>query len=50
MKRNLVCKTSITIDADGSKVWKAITTPHLIKKYLFATTTIRLERRKRDYL
>lgn len=38
MKKNLVCETSITIDADVSKVWKAITTPRLIKKYLFGTT------------
>lgn len=37
MKKNLVCETSITIDADASKVWKAITTPRLIKKYLFGT-------------
>lgn len=39
MKKNLVCETSITIDADASKVWKAITTPRLIKKYLFGTDT-----------
>ena len=37
MKWNLVCETPITIDADASKVWKAITTPRLIKKYLFGT-------------
>ena len=37
MKNNLVCETSITIGADVSKVWKAITTPRLIKKYLFGT-------------
>lgn len=38
MEKNLVCETSITIDADASKVWKAITTPRLIKKYLYGTT------------
>lgn len=38
MKKNLVCETSITIDADASKVWRAITTPRFIKKYLFGTT------------
>ena len=38
MKKNLVCETSITIDADASKVWKTITTPRFIKKYLFGTT------------
>lgn len=37
MKKNFVCETSITIDADTSQVWKAITTPRLIKKYLFGT-------------
>lgn len=38
MKENLVCEASITIDADLSKVWKAITIPSLIRKYLFGTT------------
>lgn len=38
MEKNLVSETSITIDAGASKVWKAITTPRLIKKYLFGTT------------
>lgn len=37
MIKNLVCETSITIDADASEVWKGITTPRLIKKYLFGT-------------
>lgn len=37
MKKNLVCETSITIDADASEVWKTITIPRLIKKYLFGT-------------
>lgn len=38
MEKKLVCETSITIEANASKVWKAITTPRLIKKYLFGTT------------
>ena len=38
MKKNLTTKTSITIDANASKVWKAITTPEQIKKYLMGTT------------
>lgn len=37
MKNDLIIETSITINADASKVWKAITTPALIKKYLFGT-------------
>lgn len=37
MKEKLVAETSITIDAPASKVWKTITTPKLIKKYLFGT-------------
>lgn len=38
MKKNLICEASVTINAGTSKVWKAITTPRLIKKYLFGTT------------
>lgn len=37
MKEKLIAETSITINAPVSKVWKAITTPKLIKKYLFGT-------------
>ena len=37
MENNLISESSIIIDADASKVWKAITTPRLIKKYLFGT-------------
>jgi uncharacterized protein YndB with AHSA1/START domain len=37
MKDKLVAETSITIDAPSSAVWKAITTPSSIKKYLMGT-------------
>ena len=37
MKNNLVAETSISIDATAAQVWKAITTPKLIKKYLMGT-------------
>lgn len=37
MKTNLIAEASITIDAISAKVWEAITTPELIKKYLFGT-------------
>jgi uncharacterized protein YndB with AHSA1/START domain len=37
MKETLIAKTSITINAPPSKVWKALTTPALIKKYLMGT-------------
>jgi len=38
MKKNLTAKTSLTINATPSKVWRAITTPASIKKYLMGTT------------
>ena len=37
MKSALITKTSITIDASPKQVWKALTTPALIKKYLMGT-------------
>jgi uncharacterized protein YndB with AHSA1/START domain len=37
MKNKLITKTSITIDAPSFIVWKAITTPALIKEYLMGT-------------
>ena len=36
-KDKLVAETSISIDAPAAAVWKAITTPALIKKYLMGT-------------
>jgi uncharacterized protein YndB with AHSA1/START domain len=38
MKQNIIAETSITIKASPAKVWKAITTPASIKKYLMGTT------------
>jgi len=37
MGNKLTAETSITINADSSKVWEALTTPELIKKYLMGT-------------
>ena len=37
MKDNLTAETSISIKATPLEVWKAITTPELIKKYLMGT-------------
>ena len=35
---NIISETSVTIDAMPAEVWKAITTPETIKKYLMGTT------------
>lgn len=37
MSENLIAKTSITINAPAGDVWKALTDPTMIKKYLFGT-------------
>jgi uncharacterized protein YndB with AHSA1/START domain len=37
MKNNVTAETSILVDAAPALVWKAITTPALIKKYLMGT-------------
>ncbi len=37
MKKNLIAKTSLTINATPAQVWKAITTPKLVKKYMMGT-------------
>lgn len=37
MKGNLISETSVSIKASAAKVWKAITDPQSIKKYLFGT-------------
>ncbi|MEP6597354.1 MAG: SRPBCC family protein [Ginsengibacter sp.] len=37
MKDALTAKTSISVDATPAQVWKALTTPKLIKKYLIGT-------------
>lgn len=37
MKDTLIAKTSISVAASPAQVWKALTTPKLIKKYLIGT-------------
>jgi uncharacterized protein YndB with AHSA1/START domain len=37
MKNNITGKASIVINAPAEKVWEALTTPALIKKYFFNT-------------
>lgn len=37
MKGNFIAEVSVLIDASPEKVWKAITTPELIAKYLYGT-------------
>lgn len=40
MRNDLIVSQSININADLNKVWKALTTPEIIKEYLFGTETI----------
>lgn len=37
MKNTLITETSISVNASPAQVWKALTTPGLIKKYLMGT-------------
>ena len=37
MKDTLIAQTSISVDASAAQVWKALTTPKLVKKYLMGT-------------
>lgn len=37
MKNIFIAETSISVDASPAQVWKALTTPELIKKYLMGT-------------
>jgi len=39
MKTDIIGRTSIIINAPIAKVWGALTTPELIKEYLFGTNT-----------
>jgi uncharacterized protein YndB with AHSA1/START domain len=39
MRHDLVVSQSIEINAEPSKVWHAVTTPEIIKEYLFGTET-----------
>lgn len=40
MRYNITGKVSVTIDAPATRVWEALTTPDLIKRYFFGTTAI----------
>lgn len=40
MKGSFVAKSSVTIRAEATKVWDALTNPELIKQYLFGTQAI----------
>jgi uncharacterized protein YndB with AHSA1/START domain len=40
MKGPLIAESTVTIDATPAKVWKALTTPGLIKKYLMGANVI----------
>ena len=37
MERNLLAKASVSINAPGRNVWKALVTPQAIKQYMFGT-------------
>ena len=37
MKNTIIAKTSVSVDATPGQVWKALTTPALIKQYLMGT-------------
>ena len=37
MKNNLIAETSISVDATPTQVWKVLTTPKLVKKFLMGT-------------
>ncbi|MEP7146236.1 MAG: SRPBCC family protein [bacterium] len=40
MREDLEVSNSIDINADSTKVWKALTDPEIIKDYLFGTETV----------
>lgn len=40
MSMNLIAKKSISLHAPIAEVWKALTTPELIKKYFFGTDAV----------
>jgi len=40
MSANLIAKSSITISASATRVWDALTTPDLIKKYFYGSKTV----------
>ena len=40
MNKNLIARTSITIDASSAKIWNALINPEAIKQYMFGTNVI----------
>jgi uncharacterized protein YndB with AHSA1/START domain len=40
MDKKLVAKASTTIQAPAAKVWEALVTPSIIKKYMFGTNVV----------
>jgi len=40
MNKNLIAKTSITINASSTKIWNALVNPEAIKQYMFGTNVV----------
>jgi uncharacterized protein YndB with AHSA1/START domain len=40
MDKDLIARTSITINAPGEKVWNALVNPEAIKQYFFGSTVV----------
>jgi uncharacterized protein YndB with AHSA1/START domain len=40
MNKNLIARTSVTIDASSAKVWDALVSPEAIKQYMFGTHVV----------
>jgi uncharacterized protein YndB with AHSA1/START domain len=40
MKKGFVAKTSTTVDAPPARVWDALVTPEMIRRYMFGTTVV----------
>lgn len=40
MKNNITGKVSVSINADASEVWNALTSPEIIKQYFFGTNAV----------
>jgi uncharacterized protein YndB with AHSA1/START domain len=38
--KDLIARTSVTINAPNAKVWKALVDPEAIKQYMFGTTVV----------
>jgi uncharacterized protein YndB with AHSA1/START domain len=40
MPKNLMARTSLSIEAPAARVWDALVNPQLIKQYMFGTTVV----------